>query len=1106
RTVPDPRLLGTVDIAGTASIQLGDVDASGIIEDPSVREVNINSRGGDITVGNIQAGSNDTGGLNDSGGFVDVASGGGRVVVGNINTQGPDGAGRVNVNAGTGTAIVGTVQADSLQTGGQVDIAAEGNVQVGDINAQGTALSGGQVNVFSDGDIVVDTVQTSSAQVAGDVDIASIGTVQVIEIDAQGGTAAGRVDVHSEDESVTVQNIVATSAQVGGVVDIGTPLDIQVGSIDTSGTDSGGSVAIASTSGEISADTIRTSSVQSGGQIDLVSVGDISVDVIDAQGTAVAGGAVNVVSESSVAINSLQTSSAQTGGSVDITSTSGVQLGNIDTQGDIASGRVGVNSSGDRIVIGDIQAASAQTGGVVDISSPSSIQIGNVDVQGTTVSGGTVQLAAATEGVTVGNIQAASNNQGGTINISAPDSVQVGDIDVQGTALSGGTVQLASVAEGVVAGDIQANSAQTGGTVDISALDSVQVGDIDAQGTALSGGAVQLASATETVTVGNLQVASNNQGGTVTISSPDTIQTGFIDAQGGATGGQVDITTENLFRSIASFTDDNGVDASISAAGGTDGSVIIRHDGGNQTIPFMVGDTSINGTAGAITTGANNTIPATRGFIGSYTQGDIQIITADFFEPESAEFPPPPELTELQETPFWLDEYFTRQYETYMGDGDETPVKSLDEIQQVLGEMGEATGVKPALVYVIFEPGNLVAEVEDTSNFANRGDLMRIEPTPDDSIYLVMVTPEGVPTARRVNASSATRGDASASISRFRQSLFEAREYPGEGFVPESTQQQAQDMYQWFLEPLRADMEAQGVDNLVYIMEAGLRSAPLAALSAMHDGNDYTIRDYSIGLMPSFSLTDTRYQDIRHAELRAMGASEFDSASSLPAAEVELAAVSDIWSQKQDSFGGRSHPPMQNEDFTWHNVSQQNSDQLGILHLATHANFNPTVPQDSFIRLAGDEQIPFNSIREMPLPIELLVLSACQTALEGNAHEAELGFGGLAVQTGVKSALASLWSVDDVGTFALMSAFYGYLNGNESENPIIKAEALRQAQIAMLDNQVRVEDGYLYYSETQNPFALPESFQRYLERSGNPSLNVSHPYYWAGFTMIGSPW
>ncbi len=124
-------------------------------------------------------------------------------------------------------------------------------------------------------------------------------------------------------------------------------------------------------------------------------------------------------------------------------------------------------------------------------------------------------------------------------------------------------------------------------------------------------------------------------------------------------------------------------------------------------------------------------------------------------------------------------------------------------------------------------------------------------------------------------------------------------------------------------------------------------------------------------------------------------------------------------------------------------------------------------------------------------PVELLVISACQTAV--GDKNAELGFAGLALQAGVKSAIASLWQVSDAGTLALMTEFYQHL-----QTAPIKAEALRQAQIAMIEGKVRLEGGELRGSN--RGLSLPPA----LVRLGNE--NLGHPYYWAAFTMISSPW
>jgi CHAT domain-containing protein len=62
----------------------------------------------------------------------------------------------------------------------------------------------------------------------------------------------------------------------------------------------------------------------------------------------------------------------------------------------------------------------------------------------------------------------------------------------------------------------------------------------------------------------------------------------------------------------------------------------------------------------------------------------------------------------------------------------------------------------------------------------------------------------------------------------------------------------------------------------------------------------------------------------------------------------------------------------------------------------------------------------------------------------------------------------------------------------------IKAQALRQAQLAMIRSQVRLQGGQLHTSRAKVP--LPPA----LVMLGNKTF--SHPYYWAAFTMIGSPW
>ncbi len=168
-----------------------------------------------------------------------------------------------------------------------------------------------------------------------------------------------------------------------------------------------------------------------------------------------------------------------------------------------------------------------------------------------------------------------------------------------------------------------------------------------------------------------------------------------------------------------------------------------------------------------------------------------------------------------------------------------------------------------------------------------------------------------------------------------------------------------------------------------------------------------------------------------------MGASKFQQLPSLPAVPEELSIVAkEIW---QGKF-------FLNQNFTLNNLKSIRSSQpFGIIHLATHGEFEEGTLDNSFIQF-WDSKLKLSQIRDLGLnnpTIELLVLSACRTAL--GDREAELGFGGFAYKAGVKTAIASLWQVSDSGTLGLMTELYKNL-----KIVPIKAEALRQAQIALI--------------------------------------------------------
>ena len=202
----------------------------------------------------------------------------------------------------------------------------------------------------------------------------------------------------------------------------------------------------------------------------------------------------------------------------------------------------------------------------------------------------------------------------------------------------------------------------------------------------------------------------------------------------------------------------------------------------------------------------------------------------------------------------------------------------------------------------------------------------------------------------------------------------------------------AQQLYKWAIAPLEKDLQNLGIQTLLLSVDPGLRSVPFAAL---HDGKGFLIQKYSFSLIPSFSLTNSDYKAVRDATVLAMGRSEFVDKNPLISVPIELQAISAQW----------HGPSFLNSTFTIDNLNSEHAKRgFRVIHLATHADFKPGKPSNSYIQLWNSKlQLDrMESLNWRNPQVDLLVLSACRTAL--GDREAELGFGGLAVKSGAKSA------------------------------------------------------------------------------------------------------
>ncbi|MBE9127119.1 MULTISPECIES: CHAT domain-containing protein [unclassified Coleofasciculus] len=282
-------------------------------------------------------------------------------------------------------------------------------------------------------------------------------------------------------------------------------------------------------------------------------------------------------------------------------------------------------------------------------------------------------------------------------------------------------------------------------------------------------------------------------------------------------------------------------------------------------------------------------------------------------------------------------------------------------------------------------------------------------------------------------------------------------------FLPQRTSRQyiplAQEVYDWLIRPTEAALVESEVKTLVFVLNGSLRNIPMAAL---FDGEQYLLEKYAIALTPGLELLESKPLTQRDLRVLTAGLSESRGVfGALPNVERELKEI-------QDLMPGEL---LLNDQFT-KTILQNTLDQgsFPIVHLATHGQFSSKA-EGTFI-LTWDDRIDVNELNNLlettdlrgSNPIELLVLSACETA-KGD-DRAALGIAGVAVRAGARSTLATLWLVDDEATSKLMVQFYDEL----TKETVTKAEALRHAQLAIL----------------QDP------------KYGR------HPYYWAPFVFVGN--
>jgi CHAT domain-containing protein len=270
-------------------------------------------------------------------------------------------------------------------------------------------------------------------------------------------------------------------------------------------------------------------------------------------------------------------------------------------------------------------------------------------------------------------------------------------------------------------------------------------------------------------------------------------------------------------------------------------------------------------------------------------------------------------------------------------------------------------------------------------------------------------------------------------------------------------------IYDWLIGQADSEFEQNNIETLIFVLDGSFRNVPMAAL---HDGEKYVVEKYAVDLVLGLEVSGIETLDRRRMNVLAAGLVEpppnfRDQYASLENVkrELDLIQASDLRAVllREEEFRRQEF----NDEF--------NKRQFQVVHLATHGQFGAD-RENTFI-LDADGKVELDDLSELfgserqvsDAPIQMLIMSACRTAT-GDDREV-LGIAGTTVRAGARSALASLWSLDDEASVAFMDEFYK----NLGKPDISRAEAVRRAQESMLN-----------------------------------SLNFNHPRFWSAYVLVGS--
>ncbi len=206
------------------------------------------------------------------------------------------------------------------------------------------------------------------------------------------------------------------------------------------------------------------------------------------------------------------------------------------------------------------------------------------------------------------------------------------------------------------------------------------------------------------------------------------------------------------------------------------------------------------------------------------------------------------------------------------------------------------------------------------------------------------------------------------------------------------------------------------------------------AFATLNDGQDFLIDRQKLFYLPAASVlkyTLARRNPEKKLHILAIGNPDLGNSSlDLPFAEREAGTLR--WNYPDVTTLTRERAT---ESWIREHISE-----FGVIHIASHGEFDPVNPLFSAIRLAkdgkADGKLQAEEIFGLDIRADLVVLSACQTGL-GDIRSGDdvVGMNRAFIFAGTHSLMSSLWRVSDVSTAIMMKQFYrNYMTYGKAES------------------------------------------------------------------------